>query len=120
MGCSEDDARASARPATLQGSGRGRPASGAGGGATAVATWVQLVAAHLVDRVWPEVPVRQWVLTLPHSVRWLCACDQTVCRGVDGGPVAPLTAPASAGRLALLWVNESRSGSGPRSRWWTP
>jgi hypothetical protein len=24
-------------------------------------------AAHLVDRVFPEVPVRQWVLSLPHS-----------------------------------------------------
>ena len=24
-------------------------------------------AAHLVDRVFPEVPVRQWVLTLPYT-----------------------------------------------------
>jgi len=40
------------------------------------------LAAHLVDRVWPDVPVRQWVLTLPYRVRWLCACDQTVCRAV--------------------------------------
>ena len=39
-------------------------------------------AAHLVDRVWPDVPVRQWVLTLPYRVRWLCACDQTACRAV--------------------------------------
>jgi hypothetical protein len=27
-------------------------------------------AAHLVDHVFPEVPVRQWVLTLPHRVRY--------------------------------------------------
>jgi hypothetical protein len=30
-------------------------------------------AAHLVDRVLPEVPVRQWVLTLPYPLRYLCA-----------------------------------------------
>ncbi len=27
-------------------------------------------AAHLVDRVLPEVPVRQWVLSLPFSLRY--------------------------------------------------
>ena len=30
-------------------------------------------AAHLVDRVLPAVKVRQWVLSLPMSVRLLCA-----------------------------------------------
>ena len=32
-------------------------------------------AAHLVDRVLPEVPIRQWVLTLPYSLRYRCAYD---------------------------------------------
>ncbi len=32
-------------------------------------------AAHLVDRVLPEVPVRQWVLTLPYPLRYRCAYD---------------------------------------------
>ena len=32
-------------------------------------------AAHLVDRVWPRVPVRQWVLTLPYLLRYRCAYD---------------------------------------------
>jgi len=32
-------------------------------------------AAHLVDRVLPEVPVRQWVLTLPYRLRYRCAYD---------------------------------------------
>ena len=32
-------------------------------------------AAHLVDRVWPRVPVRQWVLTLPYPLRYQCAYD---------------------------------------------
>jgi hypothetical protein len=30
-------------------------------------------AAHLVDYVLPEVPVRQWVLTLPYPLRSRCA-----------------------------------------------
>jgi len=32
-------------------------------------------AAHLVDRVLPEVSIRQWVLTLPYPLRYRCAYD---------------------------------------------
>ena len=32
-------------------------------------------AAHLVDRVLPRVPVRQWVLTLPFALRFRLAYD---------------------------------------------
>jgi len=32
-------------------------------------------AAHLVDHVLPEVPIRQWVLTLPYPLRYRCAYD---------------------------------------------
>src|SRR5207237_791342 len=32
-------------------------------------------AAHLVDRVIPQVPVRQWVLSLPRWARFLLARD---------------------------------------------
>ena len=32
-------------------------------------------AAHLVDRVLPEVRARQWVLTLPYTLRFLMAFD---------------------------------------------
>jgi len=39
-------------------------------------------AAWLVDRVLPEVPVRQWVLSLPHRVRFACAFDHRTTRGV--------------------------------------
>ena len=39
-------------------------------------------AAHLVERVLPDVPVRQWVLALPHRIRFLCAYDPTLCRAV--------------------------------------
>lgn len=38
--------------------------------------------AWLVDRVMPEVPVRQWVLSLPHRLRLLCAYDADVCARV--------------------------------------
>ena len=31
------------------------------------------LAAHLVDRVLPDVPVRQWVLSLPFGLRYLVA-----------------------------------------------
>jgi hypothetical protein len=39
-------------------------------------------AAWLVDRVFPAVPVRQWVLSLPYRVRHLCAYDADVCAAV--------------------------------------
>ena len=32
-------------------------------------------AAHLVDRVLPRVPMRQWVATFPRRVRWHLASD---------------------------------------------
>ena len=37
-------------------------------------------AAHLVDRVLPHVPVRQWVLTFPFRIRFLLAYDPALCR----------------------------------------
>ena len=39
-------------------------------------------AAHLVDRVLPAVPIRQWVLTLPHSLRYRCAYDARLASDV--------------------------------------
>ena len=41
-------------------------------------------AAHLVDRVLPDVPVRQWVLSLPHRLRYTLAWDHDLCRAVAG------------------------------------
>ena len=38
-------------------------------------------AAHLIDRVFPDdVPVRQWVLSVPHRLRYRLAYDHTLCR----------------------------------------
>jgi len=39
-------------------------------------------AAHLVDYVLPRVPVRQWVLSSPHRVRYLLAHDPSLCAAV--------------------------------------
>jgi hypothetical protein len=41
-------------------------------------------AAHLVDAVLPFVPIRQWVLTVPHRLRYRLAFDHTLCRAVLG------------------------------------
>jgi len=37
-------------------------------------------AAALLDRVFPHVPVRQWVLTFPSRVRWHLAADPRLAR----------------------------------------
>lgn len=40
-------------------------------------------AAQLVDSVFPDVPVRQWVLSVPHRLRYLVAWDHDLCRAVN-------------------------------------
>src|SRR5689334_5179214 len=41
-------------------------------------------AAHLVERVIPQVPVRQWVLSLPRWARFLLARDpELITRTLD-------------------------------------
>ncbi|MDD1721797.1 MAG: transposase [Euryarchaeota archaeon] len=42
------------------------------------------LTVHLTDDVFPAVPVRQWVLSLPHRVRYLLAWDHDLCRAVVG------------------------------------
>jgi len=39
-------------------------------------------AAHLVDQVLPDVPIRQWVLTFPFRLRYLLAFNAKLCRAV--------------------------------------
>jgi hypothetical protein len=39
-------------------------------------------AAHLVDHVFPEVPVRQWVLSVPFALRYRLAYDPSMVRDV--------------------------------------
>ena len=40
------------------------------------------LAAHLVDRVLPHVPIRQWVFTVPVPVRYQLAFDAGLTRAV--------------------------------------
>ena len=41
-------------------------------------------AGHLVDRVFPPVPVRQWVLSVPHRLRYQLAWNHDLCRAIVG------------------------------------
>jgi hypothetical protein len=42
------------------------------------------IAAHLVDEVVPEVPIRQWVCSLPWRLRYALAFDRALCaEGLD-------------------------------------
>jgi hypothetical protein len=64
-------------------------------------------AAHLVDRVLSDVPIRQWVLSVPYRLRYLLAWDHDLCRAVAAilaRAVFRVRAPSS-----------SFSGSGARS-----
>jgi hypothetical protein len=67
-------------------------------------------AAHLVDRVLPQVPLRQWVLTLPHRLRYLLAYNHALCRAVLG--VAVRTVLGFYRRRARrTGVRDGRSGA---------
>jgi hypothetical protein len=39
-------------------------------------------AAHLIDRVFPEVRIRQWVLSLPYTLRFLLAYDSNLVSAI--------------------------------------
>src|SRR5439155_497358 len=69
-------------------------------------------AAHLVDDVLPFVPVRQWVLTVPHRLRYRLAFDHALCRAVQGRVALGPRAGARVERLGsnpdAPWVESSR------------
>jgi hypothetical protein len=64
-------------------------------------------AAHLVDCVLPEVPVRQWVLSLPYPVRYSCAWDAKLTSEVLRAFMRALFAML---RLMTFW-NEGVAGA---------
>ena len=53
------------------------------------------LAAHLVDGVLGDLPVRQWVLTLPFRLRYRLAYDHRLCRAVLGVFVRALLGPSA-------------------------
>jgi hypothetical protein len=67
-------------------------------------------AAHAVDAVLPPVPVRQWVLSLPHWLRYVLAWDHGLCRAVLAVYVQALLG-FQRRRARRLGVREGRSGS---------
>lgn len=48
-------------------------------------------AAHLVDRVIPCVPVRQWVLTVPHALRARMMFDPALTSAVLREPISAVS-----------------------------
>ena len=73
------------------------------------------LAAHMVDRVFPEVPVRQWVLTLPFALRYRLAYDARLAAAVDRAFVAAVFA-SLARRARGLGRGRRPSGSARRLR----
>jgi hypothetical protein len=57
------------------------------------------LAAHLVGRVLPHVPIRQWVFTVPVPVRYQLAFDATLTRAVLRVFLLPSSAGCGAARL---------------------
>ena len=47
-------------------------------------------AAHLVDEVLPEVPVRQWVCSLPWQLRYAMGYDPKLCSAALDAFMGPL------------------------------
>jgi hypothetical protein len=67
-------------------------------------------AAHLVDRVLPDVPVRQWVLTFPWRLRFQLAYDPALCRVVRRLFLRAVFRWQER-RAAALGLPEARSGA---------
>jgi hypothetical protein len=67
-------------------------------------------AAHLLDHVFPDVPVRQWVLSLPYRVRYQLAWDHDLCRAV-GGVLLRAVFRVLRDRARDDGVEESRGGA---------
>jgi hypothetical protein len=67
-------------------------------------------AAHLVDRVLPEVPVRQWVVTLPFELRALVAFDSDLNAAVRTLFVQTVS-QAYRARASRAGLGEARTGS---------
>ena len=67
-------------------------------------------AAHAVDAVLPPVPVRQWVLSLPHWLRYVLAWNHGLCRAVLAAYVRALLA-FQRQRARRLGVRDGQSGT---------
>jgi hypothetical protein len=65
------------------------------------------IAMHLADNVIPEVPVRQWVLSLPFPLRYVLAYDSKLCSLVLGTFVRTVFAWLRQTAMSELTLAES-------------
>jgi len=73
------------------------------------------VAAHLVDEVLPEVPIRQWVCSLPWSLRYPLAYNRRLCADVLAAFVGALTRSLrwrAKRQLGLRSIEDALVGAG--------
>ena len=70
----------------------------------------RIPAAHLVDRVFPIVPVRQWVLSLPFTLRYRMACDSRLCSDVLNVFIRALFGELRRRAQELLGLRSSQCG----------
>ena len=68
-------------------------------------------AAHLVDRVLPEVPIRQWVLTLPYPLRYRCAWNARLTSEVLRAFLRAVFADQRRRARALFGIRKGQCGS---------
>lgn len=60
-------------------------------------------AAHLVDDVFPEVAIRQWVPSLPHQIRYLLAWRHDLCKGVVHVVLREVQGICAAAPASRVW-----------------
>ena len=68
-------------------------------------------AAHLVDRVLPIVPIRQWVLTLPYPLRYRCAWNARLTSEVLRAFLRSVFADQRRRARRLLGIRKGLCGS---------
>ncbi len=68
-------------------------------------------AAHLVDRVLPEVPIRQWVLTLPYPLRYRCAWNARLTSEVLRAFLRAVFADQRRRARKLFGIHKGQCGS---------
>jgi len=67
-------------------------------------------AAHLVDRVLPEVPIRQWVLSFPVALRYRLAYDSRLVSDVLGIFIRALFASLRRRARAYAGIRKAQCG----------
>ncbi|QRK11019.1 transposase zinc-binding domain-containing protein [Archangium violaceum] len=75
-----------------------------------------VTAEHLVERVLPHVPYRQWTLSFPHRVRWVLLEDEGLLSDVltvflRAGASPTTSASAEAGHPSWAGRGRARSSS---------